>query len=159
MHVDVNQTGSMGAVFNEDRTHRLTLWRIWDKEKPLMMVVGLNPSNATHVHDSPTMTRVTRFVKDWGYGGFYMTNLFTFITPKPRLLDKSIIENVPGYNIPDIAGKCKDVLFGWGAFDIAKNRDEAFKALFPEALCLGKNADGSPRHPLFVKADTKPTPY
>jgi hypothetical protein len=35
-----------GAVFTEDRLHRLYLWRRWNKEGPWVMFIGLNPSTA-----------------------------------------------------------------------------------------------------------------
>ncbi|GAH84175.1 unnamed protein product, partial [marine sediment metagenome] len=46
-----------GAVFADERTHRLYLWRRWDKEKPWVMFIGLNPSTADESHDDPTVRR------------------------------------------------------------------------------------------------------
>lgn len=31
-----------GATFSEDRLYRYQLWRIWDKQKPMLNVIGLN---------------------------------------------------------------------------------------------------------------------
>ena len=50
-----------GAIFdqhNVDRAlHRYALWRIWDHENRPLVVIGLNPSTATHEVDDPTVRR------------------------------------------------------------------------------------------------------
>ncbi|MEO0623842.1 MAG: DUF1643 domain-containing protein [Pseudomonadota bacterium] len=35
-----------GATFNPARTHRQKLWRIWDRKKPLLICIGMNPSKS-----------------------------------------------------------------------------------------------------------------
>ena len=34
------------AIFNDDRTHRFVLEKIWNKEKPILAVLSLNPALA-----------------------------------------------------------------------------------------------------------------
>src|SRR5947209_6307215 len=73
-----------GAVFSEDRKYRYVLWRIWDTNKDIIQFIGLNPSTANEMHDDNTIGRIKNFTHDWGYGGFYMTNLFGLVTPYPE---------------------------------------------------------------------------
>ena len=42
-----------GAHFSKSRVFRYALWRIWDKDKPAVMFVGLNPSTADETVDDP----------------------------------------------------------------------------------------------------------
>ena len=63
--------------------YRYSLWRIWDKEKPIFTFVGLNPSTADHVQDDPTITHCINFAKSWG-GGIYMANLFAYRATDPQ---------------------------------------------------------------------------
>jgi len=51
--------------------------------------------------------------------------------------------------------KCKDVLFAWGNFKEAEKRAEEIISMFENATCLGVNANGSPKHPLYISAKTK----
>jgi hypothetical protein len=146
-----------GAAFSEDGKHRYALWRIWDESKPLVMFIGLNPSTANHKTNDPTIESVIRISKYNGYGGFYMMNCWSFIATEPKYLDtkSGLIENDEW--LTKIAGICKDVVFAWGNFQIVRGhlKDSMFKKLFPNALCICKNKNGSPGHPLFKKGDTK----
>ncbi len=146
-----------GAAFSECGTHRYALWRIWDKSKPLVMFIGLNPSTANGETDDPTIESVIRLSKFNGYGGFYMMNCWSFIATEPKFLDTTVgnIENV-GW-LENVADKCKDVVFAWGNFKIVKEhfRDSYFAKKFPDALCIIKNKNGSPGHPLFKKGTIK----
>ena len=49
-----------GADFSPDRKHRYSLWRIWDRSKPLVMFIGLNPSTANESDNDPTIRSVCR---------------------------------------------------------------------------------------------------
>lgn len=59
-----------GADFSNDRKYRYALWRIWDRTKPLVMFIGLNPSTANETENDPTIKSVGRISKNNGYGGF-----------------------------------------------------------------------------------------
>ena len=145
-----------GAKFSDDRFYRYALWRIWDRDKAMMMFIGLNPSTANETTDDPTIRRVKRFAKDWGYGGVFMTNLFAFVTAYPEELLKC--DDPVGDNdlwLKEIARECKDILFAWGSFNV-NGRDKEIIEKFPLSYVLGVNKDGSPKHPLYIKADTKP---
>jgi hypothetical protein len=155
----MNELIDTGAVFSECRKYRYTLWRIWDKEKPFLQVIGLNPSTADENKNDPTITRVIGFAKDWGYGGVYMTNLFSIRSTDPSILKEDIdlvMDN--DKNILDVKSLCKDVLFAWGGFKPNK-RSIAVSNLFETAICLGLNNDGSPKHPLYISKKTKPVKF
>ena len=149
-----------GAEFSKDRKYRYALWRIWDTQKPFLGFIGLNPSRADKSADDPTIRRVKRFATDWGYGGVYMMNLFAWVTPYPEELIKC---NDPlGDNdkwLIETSKKCDKIIFAWGSFQEAVERSKYVASLFPDAYALIINNDGSPRHPLYVKADTIPIPY
>lgn len=154
------QTENKGAKFSECRKYRYALWRLWDFNKPSIMFIGLNPSTANENDDDPTIRRVIRFAKDWGYGGIYMANLFAFVSAYPKDLlscDDPVAAN--DMHLMRFSELCKDVLFGWGNFSEATDRAKIVAPWFPDALCLGKNKNGTPKHPLYIAASTKPFPY
>ena len=151
-----------GADFSECRNYRYALWRIWDKSKPMIMFIGLNPSIANATQDDPTIRRVKRFAKDWGYGGVYMMNCFAYVSTKPELIKHNPMADEWNNNMLTInASKCKSVLFAWGNFEIIKEtgRDKELSEMFPNAVCLGKNKNGSPKHPFYVAANTSQINY
>ena len=79
------------AKFSNDQKHRYTLERSWDSERPKVLYIMLNPSLANSDKDDPTIRRLINFTKQLGYGGFYVGNLFSYITPYPKdLLDKDL---------------------------------------------------------------------
>ena len=149
-----------GAEFSKCRNYRYVLYRIWDKEKPKIIFIGLNPSTANETTDDPTIRRVKRFAREWGYGGVYMMNLFAWVTAYPDELVKCpdpIADN--DYWLKKMAHLSKDVLFAWGSFSEAKERAKQVIEMFPNAVCLGLTKDGSPKHPLYIAAKTTPVAY
>lgn len=142
-----------GAQFSPDRMHRLKLWRIWDESLPLVMFVGLNPSTANENEADPTIRRVIGFAKSWGFGGVYMMNLFTFVTPYPEDLVKDDNESGNMARLVEVGDLCSRVILAWGNFPYAIQRGKKVSALFPEAHCLGLNKNGSPKHPLYQPAN------
>lgn len=149
--------GNSGAEFSKDRKYRYALWRIWDESLPKLMVIGLNPSTANETKTDATITRVKGFATSWNYGGFYMMNLFAYVTPYPEELQKCSdpLGDNDGW-LEKIAPKCSKVIFAWGNFKEAQERSKQVIKMFPDAYALILNKDGTPRHPLYVKADTIP---
>lgn len=151
---------SNGAEFSECGRYRYGLWRKWDDDKPRIMFIGLNPSTATGDMDDPTIRRVKKFALDWGYGGVYMCNLFAFISPYPsdlKWIKDPIADNDKWLSF--FATMCKDILFAWGNFKEAKERAKIVSEMFPAAVCLGLNKNGTAKHPLYIAGNTKPIKY
>jgi hypothetical protein len=153
-----NQTES-GAIFSECKKYRYALWRVWDKSKPYVMFIGLNPSTANELTDDPTIRRVKKLAYFLGYGGVYMMNLYAFITPDPKELKKCndpIKDNDKWINTIHV--KCKDIIFAWGSFKAAKERGKYIVQRF-KGLALGLNNDGSPKHPLYIPNNVQTINY
>jgi len=146
-----------GAAFSDCKKYRYVLWRIWDKSKQLVMFIGLNPSTANESSDDPTIRRIKKFAFDWGFGGFYMMNLFAHITAYPSQLEKC--DNFQNDKwLKKIALKCDKIIFAWGSFNESSVRAKEIIEMF-DGYALLINKDGSPRHPLYVKSDIKPIKY
>lgn len=151
-----------GASFNEERTHRQSLWRIWDESLPLLYVIGMNPSVANEKKNDPTVERCQRRARLRGYGGLIMLNMQDVIETDSKKLDQMTnSERCTNSNAlalisaVEAAEKNKgDILCAWGkpgqkygavawlATQAARRRVTLF--------CLKKNADGSPQHPLYI---------
>lgn len=140
-----------GAEFSDCGTYRYKLWRIWDESLPLVMCVGLNPSTANSVKTDPTITNLTKMLKLLGYGGFYMMNLFAFISSKPS--DLLTCVDAIGDNdskLKEVSELCSDVIVCWGNFKQADERIKQVLPNYPNAKCFGKTQSGKPFHPLAM---------
>lgn len=150
-----------GAKFSDCGKYRYALWRIWDRTKPLVMFIGVNPSTANAEADDPTIQSVTRISEHNGYGGFYMMNLFGIISSDPAILKSNEVDPM-GENLRYISivnRWCKDVVFAWGTFKEAKQVCQEFIDAYPNALCIYQTKDGSPTHPLFKKGTSVLQPF
>jgi hypothetical protein len=148
-----------GAIFSEDRKFRYVLWRIWNSQKPKVMFIGLNPSKAGEVQNDATIRRIMRFAQDHDFGGAFMLNLFPCVTTNPKLIiEDNVQEN--DIIIREIASQVTTVVFCWGNFPRAQQRAKDFiKAFGIPSMCLGRNKNGTPKHPCRLAAKTKFVPY
>lgn len=150
-----------GAHFSECRKYRYFLWRIWDKSKPLVMFIGLNPSTANEINPDRTIESVERISIFNGYGGFYMMNCFPFVSTDPEQLRDFGNTATNDHWLHMNASQCKDVVFAWGNFKVIREfgRDKELKGMFPKALTIGLNKNGSPKHPLFQPGKSVLKPF
>jgi len=146
-----------GAEFSDCRKYRYALWRIWDRTKPLVMFVGLNPSTANEVDADPTIRSVGRIAKHNGYGGFYMMNCFPYVSTDPEQLRDFGNTATNDHWLYKVAAMSKDVVFAWGSFAVVRElgRDIEMTGMFPNAKALFINKNGSPKHPLYCKSETE----
>ncbi len=122
-----------------------------DPTKKWAMCIGLNPSTATKDKNAATITRLSVGLTELGYGGFYMCNLYGLISSKPQALREH--PDPWGENMLHVATTAlavQDIIFCWGTFKEAKEPSKHWIAQFPDALCFGRNHDGSPWHPLAM---------
>ena len=145
------------ATFSEDLKNRYLLTREWDIDKPYLAVIGLNPSVANQYEDDPTIRRVISFAKLWGYGGFYMLNVYSQVATDPNDLR---VFGEDEANIDFVLEHCRkadEVLCAWGSKKgISHRADFIMRMLKSEGIkttALHINKNGSPKHPLYVKSD------
>jgi hypothetical protein len=127
-----------------------------------IMWIGLNPSTANEQQLDPTLRRVRAFSHAWGFNSFVMTNLFAYRATLPRdmLLQANPIGEDNNALLRQMAGRCEMVIACWGTHGSHLARDVSVRKLIPTPLfCLGRNADLSPRHPLYVLGTQKPVAY
>lgn len=154
-----------GAWLDERRTYRYALWRRWDPAGKIMMVVGVNPSTADETEDDPTMTRVIRFAMASGHGSVVMTNLYAWGETERAWVFRcvragyDVVGPENDYALQKVASVADTILVAWGSNAQSLERQKKVYDLLTKVhsnpiYCLGTTKDGSPRHPLYLKADT-----
>ena len=141
------------ARFSIDKKHRYRLSRHWDLNKPQLLYIMLNPSIGNETVDDPTIRRLLSFTRKFDYGGFFVGNLFTYITPNPKTLDTSIGLTNKNLNIlTNLVSKVDKVVYAWGNSFEEPNE---FKKFISDPMCFSKNINGTPKHPLYLPSNSK----
>lgn len=153
-----------GAAFSECDRYRWALWRRWEPTGALM-VIGLNPSTADEHANDPTIRRCIRFAADLGYGSLWMLNLFAFRATDPRVMKREAdpVGRMNDETLVTYAMRAGLVLAAWGTHGGHKARDlDVLELLYANGIkvhCLGETKHGHPRHPLYLRSDTKPAEF
>jgi hypothetical protein len=151
-----------GATLSDCLTYRWTLTRDWAEGERVCWVM-LNPSDANHEIDDPTIRRCIHFTRSWGYAGFTVVNLYPYRSPNPPKCKAwatdsalaEVVESVLRQNAEIVAeqtGSVGMVIAAWGN----NPWDESLLAATigsiltnrPEIYCLGTTQGGSPKHPM-----------
>jgi hypothetical protein len=150
------------ARLSDDEVYRYVLGRRWADDGPLATFVMLNPSTADAVEDDRTIRRCIGFARDWGCVALHVLNLYAYRTKSPAVMWAAQGEGIDvvgprndGYLLRHIATACTagwPLVAAWGA-GAGQSRVEEVLAM-PGARvafqCLGRNANGSPKHPLYL---------
>ena len=144
------------AVISPCGRYRYLLTRRW-AIGPTCLFAMLNPSTADAEVNDPTVLRCIHFAKREGCGGLEIVNQYGYRSSEPRMLARAEDPVGPENDAHILAAADRRPLLtvaAWGA--------SAPKGLTPRAaevlamlgragaqvMCLGQNADGSPRHPM-----------
>ena len=157
------------AAFSACGRYRWWLWRQWNRERPLLLFVGLNPSRADGARDDATLRRLVGFARQWDYGALLVLNLFARISPSPALLRRAAdpvgVETDAWLQLA-LTGRIAAaggsiavpaaVWLGWGNRGSWDGRDRQVLALRPaqRLVARGLTAQGQPRHPLYAPGDS-----
>lgn len=155
----------VAAEFSPCRRYRYTLRREWLLGEGRVMFLMLNPSKADAVRNDPTVRRCMNWTQRWGFRELVVGNLFALRSTDPEAL----------YRVEDPIGPENDahllrealgaelVVCGWGVHGKHLDRGDGVAAMLQRAgvvlKCLGHNANGTPRHPLYVPGGIEPLPY
>lgn len=151
------------AYFSEDRHYRYWLTRVWDDSKPMMCVIGVNPSTADETVNDPTIRKCRGFAMRLGFGGLLMLNVGAYRATDPREWHKAADPFGPGNSVGHIREYIAEmkrvtlVVAAWGtncSRGTSLSRAQAITHSIPSLMCWGQNSDSSPRHPLMLPYST-----
>ena len=145
------------AVFGGvDSEYRYALERTWDERKPKLMFLMLNPSTADANIIDRTVGRCLGYAQTWGYGGLLIGNVFALRSTDPKVLRRHRDPVGPDndFHLKAMAERSELIVAGWGTnVRINPEREDVVKEMFAGRLfCLALNSDGTPGHPLYLKA-------
>lgn len=151
-----------GATFSDDRMYRYELWREWEPTRPAFVVIGLNPSTADENNDDPTIRRCMGFARRFDCGQLVMLNLYAFRATSPK--DMLAAVDPVGPRTDEILRwhaereRTQYTVAAWGA-NATLERAAVVAEMFPTLHCFGVNANGSPKHPLYLPLMSVLNPY
>jgi hypothetical protein len=159
------------ALLDSSAKYRYLLRRSWNEffskqpERTVLFVM-LNPSIADDRVDDQTIRKCIGFAKAWGYRTIEVVNLFAIRSPSPAVLKPENGDLVGPENdrhVVEAMERADRVVVAWGYYPLAAERGrfvrETARRLKIDLYCLGMTQDGSPRHPLYLSARSRPTRY
>ena len=159
---------SRPAVFSTCGTRRYWLRRdLAGSRQRFVLWIMMNPSRATGETNDPTTTMTTGISARHGYDVHGVVNLSAVIEPDSTRLDADAAapdaanEKAIHRALCWIARHKGDIVVAWGASRHLKPREATLlhRLRRQPLLCLGHNADGSPRFPKYIPAKTLLTPF
>jgi hypothetical protein len=159
---DVSVTGNI-AIFSPCRRFRYVVTRKISDLPRVLVGAGVNPSTADAVKNDRTLRRGIGFAELWGCGLYVMTNTSAFRATDPddmlALGDEAVgPDNDAALALVLGAMREDDIaLAAWGKHANAARAAKMQQLAAAAGVawrCLGTNKDGSPKHPLYLRATT-----
>ena len=125
-------------------------------DRGLLLWIMLNPSTADANNNDQTIRKCIGFSSRNNFSRFRVVNLFAYRATKPADLWRARDPIGPENNehIVNAAIDAKVVVVAWGNHKKAEQRAkqvvEMLANMLIQPLCLGKNNNGSPRHPCMI---------
>ena len=161
--------GVKGDAEFSDHEHRQLMRRWIGDSFPdrYIMFIGMNPSTADANVNDPTCAREWTFAQREGYHAMAKGNVGDYRATDPKMLLAPGVVAVSPHNLPSLlaaARKADKVVLAHGKLNkaLAAAGRELVQALRADGIalwCFGVNADGSPKHPLYLRLDTPLIPF
>ena len=156
--------GVRGDAEFSDHEHRQLMRRWLGDSFPTryILFIGMNPSTADATVNDPTCAREWSFAQREGYSAMAKGNVGDYRATDPKMLLAPGVVAVSDANLPSLRKAAA------GADRVVLCHGKLNKALAPagralvdtlradgiELWCFGVNADGSPKHPLYLRLET-----
>lgn len=152
------------ASFSADGRYR-RLMRRWIGDafpSRYLLFIGMNPSTADAMVNDPTCAREWTFTRREGFEAMVKANVGDYRATDPKMLLAPGVAAVSPDNLPAIRAAAQGadrVILCHGKLNkaLAPAGRELVAALRADGValwCFGTNGDGSPKHPLYLRADT-----
>lgn len=118
----------------------------------------LNPSTADAAVDDPTVKACMWWAEALGCANLEIVNLFSFRSPSPTDIPLTLSEACgPEWErwVDECIRYASKIVCAWGNHGEKHGQNEVImrKLEGKNPLCLDHNANGAPKHPLYVRRD------
>lgn len=162
----------MSAIISDCGLYRYELRRKLGGYGPPCLFIMLNPSTADAEQDDPTIRRCMGFAKSFGCGELIVVNLFAYRATSPKAMmaandpvgekNKDYVMAAADETIDPLGGPGV-IVCAWGQHGNHIDQGETVVGWLEgedyEMYCLGTTKDGSPKHPLYLRSDSKLIEY
>lgn len=153
------------AGLSTDGIYRWWLYRCWAVEGPLIIWIMMNPSTADHKKNDPTIQKIMRYSKRWGYAAAVVLNIYAYRTSRPENLPQQESDRIGRSNdwwietmLRYAKRKNVPVICAWGAKH--KERGHWVRDIAADhglqLQCLEIALNGEPKHPRFLSEGLHP---
>lgn len=154
------------AVLSEDRVYRYVLYRSLDGEawnhshqdRCTVCFVMLNPSTADEHKNDPTIEKLIKYARRWGYQRLAVVNLFAYRETDSKKLrslarQRDLVGPENNHYLRRVTDEAHLTVCAWGTEGDINDRGDEVKALLGVTAnslkCFKLTADGHPTHPLY----------
>lgn len=156
------------VVMSNDGRYRQIMRRWLGDQFPdrYIVFIGMNPSTADATVDDPTCAREWTFARREGFSAMVKCNVGDYRATDPKALLQPGVVAVSEANLPairQVAASASKVVLCHGKLNkaLAPAGQKLVQMLLADGVelwCFGTNADGSPKHPLYLRSDTPLVP-
>lgn len=158
------------AVYSDCGRYRQILTRDWTRPgeaSRAILFVGQNPSVASAEVSDPTCHRELTFARGWGFTRYLKGNMLDWRATSPKDVPPDpALARSPG-NLPailDMAAEAETIVLACGKLPprfqpLVEETVAALRETGKPVMCLGRNKDGSAKHPLYLRADAQLVPF
>jgi hypothetical protein len=142
------------AVKSECGQYRYYLKRVWNPGIEVGAFLCANPSKADHLLSDDTVFKCGNLAVQWGWGGFYILNLYPHYSTDPALVERTAeTDQRNAHYVALVATEVKTLVLACG--NGHKRQMNALIAGVPKEklFCLRKNAGGGFLHPSRIKPE------
>jgi len=157
------------AVLSEDRVYRYVLYRSLDGEswnaptlgRRTVCFIMLNPSTADESANDPTIEKLMKYGRAWGFQRLAVVNLFAYRETDSRKLrslasTRDLVGPLNDEHILMVTRSASKIVCGWGNEGeilgrgalVARTLQERYGQESP-LWCFKKSLKGQPVHPLY----------
>ena len=153
-------TMKRSAIFDKNKRYRYQLKRIWDKDRPSICWILLNPGLMGDDEEDETVSKCIEYSQKWGYGSLILVNLFAYRSAyiKDLLESSEPVGEENDQYIIEASRQSDRTLLAWGGSGNFMNRNQhVLKQLdMNKTYCLKVLIDGNPAHPLLLPQSQEP---
>ncbi|WP_162525047.1 DUF1643 domain-containing protein [Marinobacter sp. BW6] len=143
------------ACLSECGKYRYWLSRIWNESGDIGAFVCTNPSKATSLLSDTTLSNCNNLAVQWGWGGFYIINIFAYMATNQNDMRAQADPNGPKNDeaITSISNTTECVVLAWGNGHRSRS-NQVLELLSKKKLyCIKRNTGGGFLHPSRIKSE------